>query len=460
MDDCLISALVERWRPTTNSFYFAISEATVTLEDVGFILGLPVTGLPLTIPSFWDESKYVQRVFKDHFDLEGYDHGGVKFSWLKKTFGFELSEGLLEEEFWLYSKTYLVLVTGAVLFPSTSKNVIHPRYLVCLEDLTTVYEFTWGAVILSHLYRGLMLSSQIGIKNIAICCKVGSMSDCLSADWRSFPRGRSLIIWGRGSSGGALMPVWIEGSIEISMFLVMLPRIPRSLVDHVSLGCQRRQWSKETHTLVGESMWIFGMHGNKHWRDRSRIASSDYHEGLSLVMRSQHEVLMTIKDARVPLSDHTSALMPKCYFEYANFMAAYLGRKRKDRTERRRDDQEDQEEEGPTQPIFPESQLTTQIPMIEDSLHGANWGHGVEAFHVELVHQEMSQPVPKHGPKGCAKKPIDEKKAEGLFEIWFKENNHLYENLIEEERNGWYDITYEFFRSLSPELWSLSLHFV
>ncbi|GAB2229282.1 hypothetical protein Droror1_Dr00023420 [Drosera rotundifolia] len=43
--------------------------------------------------------------------------------------------------------------------------------------------------------------------------------------------------------------------------------------------------------------------------------------------RSQHEALVAIKDAGVPLSDYISTLMPKCDSEYADFMAAYLGRK-------------------------------------------------------------------------------------------------------------------------------------
>ncbi|KAL8095268.1 hypothetical protein AgCh_036649 [Apium graveolens] len=44
----LITALVERWRPETNSFHFTFSEMTITLEDVYMILGLPITGRAVT----------------------------------------------------------------------------------------------------------------------------------------------------------------------------------------------------------------------------------------------------------------------------------------------------------------------------------------------------------------------------------------------------------------------------
>ena len=42
-----MSALVERWRPETNTFFMRQGEMTVTLEDVGYILGLHVVGRPV-----------------------------------------------------------------------------------------------------------------------------------------------------------------------------------------------------------------------------------------------------------------------------------------------------------------------------------------------------------------------------------------------------------------------------
>ena len=44
IDHALITGLVERWRAETNTFHFPSSEATVTLEDVAYIYGLPVDG--------------------------------------------------------------------------------------------------------------------------------------------------------------------------------------------------------------------------------------------------------------------------------------------------------------------------------------------------------------------------------------------------------------------------------
>ncbi|RWR73460.1 serine/threonine-protein phosphatase 7 long form [Cinnamomum micranthum f. kanehirae] len=52
IDHALISALVERWRPETNTFHLASGEATVTLEDVAYIYGLPINGRGVTGRTF------------------------------------------------------------------------------------------------------------------------------------------------------------------------------------------------------------------------------------------------------------------------------------------------------------------------------------------------------------------------------------------------------------------------
>ncbi|KAL0379018.1 UNVERIFIED_CONTAM: Serine/threonine-protein phosphatase 7 long form [Sesamum radiatum] len=44
IDQHLITALVERWRPETHTFYFPIGEATVTLQDIAIIWALPLEG--------------------------------------------------------------------------------------------------------------------------------------------------------------------------------------------------------------------------------------------------------------------------------------------------------------------------------------------------------------------------------------------------------------------------------
>lgn len=46
-DARLVIALVERWRRETNTIFMRQGEMTVTSEDVGYLLGLPVQSLPI-----------------------------------------------------------------------------------------------------------------------------------------------------------------------------------------------------------------------------------------------------------------------------------------------------------------------------------------------------------------------------------------------------------------------------
>ncbi|XP_028104298.1 protein MAIN-LIKE 1-like [Camellia sinensis] len=45
----LISSFVERWQPETNTFHMTVGEMTLTMDDVGIILGLPIVGKSVSI---------------------------------------------------------------------------------------------------------------------------------------------------------------------------------------------------------------------------------------------------------------------------------------------------------------------------------------------------------------------------------------------------------------------------
>ena len=44
-DRGLISAFVERWNKETSSFHLLVGEVTITLDDVAYLLHLPIIGV-------------------------------------------------------------------------------------------------------------------------------------------------------------------------------------------------------------------------------------------------------------------------------------------------------------------------------------------------------------------------------------------------------------------------------
>ena len=60
INHCLISALVERWRPETHTFHLPHGEMSITLQDVDVIFGLPIddevlVGLTAVVDGDWSQ---------------------------------------------------------------------------------------------------------------------------------------------------------------------------------------------------------------------------------------------------------------------------------------------------------------------------------------------------------------------------------------------------------------------
>ncbi|QHO21522.1 uncharacterized protein DS421_11g347480 [Arachis hypogaea] len=48
IDEPLLSAFIERWRPKTHTFHMPFGECTITLQNVAYQLGLPIDGEPIS----------------------------------------------------------------------------------------------------------------------------------------------------------------------------------------------------------------------------------------------------------------------------------------------------------------------------------------------------------------------------------------------------------------------------
>ena len=80
VDRSLLAALVDRWRPETHTFHLPCGEVAPTLQDVSYLLGLPLAGDavgPVTTAVDWQDDltarfALVQRA--PHLPLEPLAH--------------------------------------------------------------------------------------------------------------------------------------------------------------------------------------------------------------------------------------------------------------------------------------------------------------------------------------------------------------------------------------------------
>lgn len=152
LDNSLISALVERWRRETNTFHLPIGEMTITLEDVGLLLGLPIDGKPVIGMTSKTPSSVCENLLgKVPEDLNG---GMLKLTWLKECFS-KCPEDAPIEKLERHTRAYLLYLVGSTIFSTTTGNKVSVMYLPLFENFDNAGKFAWGAAALAFLYRAL-----------------------------------------------------------------------------------------------------------------------------------------------------------------------------------------------------------------------------------------------------------------------------------------------------------------
>ncbi|XP_012572767.1 serine/threonine-protein phosphatase 7 long form homolog [Cicer arietinum] len=157
--------MVERWRPETHTFHLPIGECTITLEDVYYILGLNVSGLPVSGSNFVQ----VKQICQDYLGVippDGATKGNsIKLKWLKDTFD-DVGENASELEKQASCRAYILRMIRGLLMPDKSNNRVHLKYLSLLEDLNKVSQYSWGSAVLATI---LCLATKPGVISMGGC---------------------------------------------------------------------------------------------------------------------------------------------------------------------------------------------------------------------------------------------------------------------------------------------------
>ncbi|XP_071704290.1 serine/threonine-protein phosphatase 7 long form homolog [Rutidosis leptorrhynchoides] len=165
LDHALITALVERWRPETHTFHFPIGEATITLQDIQILWGLPIDGPPVTrIWHSMEDAQWRQLVTQylgianNHIAEADIQTGKIKISCLINELNREVVE--IEERIQQRARVYMLALMGGVLFSDANAHDFPLNYIWNIIDLSPEPRLSWGSAVLAHLYRNLCRAAQ------------------------------------------------------------------------------------------------------------------------------------------------------------------------------------------------------------------------------------------------------------------------------------------------------------
>lgn len=171
VDNGLVTALVERWRPETHTFHFIFGEATITLQDVQVLWGLPigdhvVSGTDIRL-NFPEQQWLCYHMLGMHIEESDVNGQHLKLSRvLEELTSNDFPENSPLEECIKRARLYILHLLGGSLFPDSSGNAVFLHLLNNLRDLEECGRLSWASAVLAYMYRNLCKASQAKAKEI------------------------------------------------------------------------------------------------------------------------------------------------------------------------------------------------------------------------------------------------------------------------------------------------------
>jgi hypothetical protein len=170
VDSGLIEALVERWRPETNTFHLPVGEATVTLQDINILWGLPIEGGVVSgLEPKSDKQTRIDRIGSLLGATPANDSikwNSLKLTWLMGVIKSGFPENPTDEQVVQRARCIMLYFCGGTLFPDANNSLVPLYWLNNLVDINEVGRLSWGSAALACLYRNLTKATHRSAKNI------------------------------------------------------------------------------------------------------------------------------------------------------------------------------------------------------------------------------------------------------------------------------------------------------
>ena len=162
--------MVERWCQETYTFHFPIGKATITLEDVAVLLGLPVDGAPViaadTLRTIEERQALCQELLGATPPSHCFSFGRLRISWLVGQIGAMPAGELPADVLVRYARITILCIIGGHYLADNSDSMVKLMYLPLLRDLDDCGRLSWGSAVLAWLYRCLCRGTLQGTRAI------------------------------------------------------------------------------------------------------------------------------------------------------------------------------------------------------------------------------------------------------------------------------------------------------
>ncbi|QHO41936.1 uncharacterized protein DS421_5g150080 [Arachis hypogaea] len=161
VDEPLLSAFIERWRPETHTFHMPFRECTITLQNVAYQLG-PIDGEHVSgcLTEFENLMKNGRPAWVWFRELFGelplqskVKQMTVCYTWFHERFRV-LPANASEETVRIYTRAYILMLLSSQLFVDKNANRVHLRWLPYLASLDELGRYSWGSTALTWLPSG------------------------------------------------------------------------------------------------------------------------------------------------------------------------------------------------------------------------------------------------------------------------------------------------------------------